>query len=56
MGTMLAAKRGDPLRVEGVSDPANPDSALSESDAGFDGPGAIIDGPTFAEWVEPRSA
>jgi uncharacterized protein YbjT (DUF2867 family) len=54
--TMLAAKRGDPVKVEGVSDPSNPDSALYESDELRAGPDAIIAGPSFAEWLETSSA
>lgn len=50
--TMLAAKRGDPVRVEGVTDRANPDSALYESDELRAGPDATIGGPSFAEWLE----
>jgi uncharacterized protein YbjT (DUF2867 family) len=56
LGAMLAAKRGDPVKVEGVSDPANPDTALYESDELLAGPDAIIAGPTFAEWLEMNSA
>jgi uncharacterized protein YbjT (DUF2867 family) len=54
--TMLAAKRGDPVKVEGVTDRANPDSALYESDELRAGPDAIIAGPSFAEWLETGTA
>jgi uncharacterized protein YbjT (DUF2867 family) len=56
LGAMLAARRGDPVKVEGVSDPTNPDAALYESDEVLAGPDAIIAGPTFAEWLETSSA
>lgn len=56
LGALLAAKRGDPVKVEGVSDPTNPDTALYESDELLAGPDAIIAGPTFAEWFETSSA
>jgi uncharacterized protein YbjT (DUF2867 family) len=56
LGALLAAKRGDPVKVEGVSDPTNPDSALYESDELLAGPGAIVAGPTFAEWLEVNPA
>jgi uncharacterized protein YbjT (DUF2867 family) len=52
LAAMVAAKRGDPVRVEGISDPTNPDTALYESDELRAGPDAIIAGPTFAEWLE----
>jgi uncharacterized protein YbjT (DUF2867 family) len=53
--TMLADKGGDPVKLESVTDPTNPDSALYESDELRAGPDAILAGPTFAEWLE-RSA
>jgi uncharacterized protein YbjT (DUF2867 family) len=56
LATMLAAKRGDPVKVEGVSDPSNPDTALYESDAVLAGPDAFIAGPSFAEWLETSPA
>jgi hypothetical protein len=49
---ILAAKRGEPVEIEAVSDPTNPDNALYESDAALAGPDAIVAGPTFAEWLE----
>jgi uncharacterized protein YbjT (DUF2867 family) len=48
----LVARRGDALRIEGVSDPANPDAALYESGALLPGPNAILAGPTFDAWLE----
>lgn len=56
LAAMLAATRGDPVRVEGVSDPTNPDTILYESGELRAGPDAIIAGPTFAEWLETSSA
>jgi uncharacterized protein YbjT (DUF2867 family) len=52
MAARLVARRGDRLRVEGVSDPADPDSALYEKGALLPGPGAILAGPTFQEWLD----
>lgn len=52
LAVMLAAKRGDPVTVEGVSDPSNPDTALYESDGVLAGPDAIVAGPSFDEWLE----
>ena len=52
LGAMLAAKRGDSVKVVGVSDASNPDSAVYESDAVLAGRDAIVAGPTFAEWLE----
>jgi uncharacterized protein YbjT (DUF2867 family) len=52
MATLLAAWRGDPVRIEGVSDPSDPDRALFESGALLPGPDATLAGPTFAKWLE----
>lgn len=46
-----ARLRGDPARIEGVSDPADPDRHLLESGALLPGPDAILAGPTFEEWL-----
>ena len=50
--TRLSARRGDGLRIEGVSDPADPDSAAYEAGAQLPGPKAILGGPTFEAWLE----
>ena len=52
MATRLVARRGDAVRIEGFSDPSDPDSKLYESGAMLPGPGAILAGPTFQEWLE----
>lgn len=50
--TWFAARRGEPVRVEAVSNPSDPDSALYESGALLPGPDAILAGPTFEQWLE----
>lgn len=52
---LLASRLGHPLRIEGVSDPADPDRELNESDALLPGPGAILAGPTYEEWLDSTS-
>jgi uncharacterized protein YbjT (DUF2867 family) len=52
MATLLADRRGDPVRIEGVSDPADPDAALYEAGALLPGPNAVLAGPTFEDWLE----
>jgi uncharacterized protein YbjT (DUF2867 family) len=52
MATLLVARRRAPLKVEGVSDPADPDRELYESGALLPGPGAILAGSTFEEWLD----
>jgi hypothetical protein len=49
---LLAARRGDPVKIEAVSNPADPDDALSSSGALLPGPHATLAGPTFAEWLD----
>jgi uncharacterized protein YbjT (DUF2867 family) len=48
---LLAAERGEQIRIEEVSNPDDPDSALYESGALLPGPHAILAGPTFDEWL-----
>jgi hypothetical protein len=52
MARLLASRRGDPVRIEGMSDPADPDSELYETGALLPGPGATLAGPTFEEWLD----
>ncbi len=49
--TRYVAHRGDDARVEGFSDPADPDSALFRSGALLPPPGARLLGPTFDTWL-----
>lgn len=51
MAQLLVDRRGDPLRIEGVSDPSDPDGDLYEAGALLPGPGAILAGPTFEAWL-----
>jgi uncharacterized protein YbjT (DUF2867 family) len=53
--TLLAARRGDRVRVEAGGDPSDPDLALYESGALLPGPDAKLAGPTFAEWLDSQS-
>ena len=46
-----ARRRGYPSKIEGVSDPADPDRELNENGALLPGSGAILTGPTFQEWL-----
>jgi uncharacterized protein YbjT (DUF2867 family) len=55
VATLLAARRGDPVRIEGVSDPADPDRALYETGALLPGPHATLAGPTFEQWLDSTS-
>ena len=58
MAKLLMARRGDPVRIEGVSGlygPADPDRELYESGALLPGPEASLAGPTFEEWLDSTS-
>jgi nucleoside-diphosphate-sugar epimerase len=48
----LVARRGDALRIEEVSNAADPDHALYETGALLPGPHALLAGPTFEAWLE----
>ena len=43
---LLAARLGDPVRIEGASNPADPDNGLYETGALLPGPDAVLAGPT----------
>ena len=52
MAALLAARRGDVVKIEAVSNPADPDDALNSSGALLPGPHATLAGPTFADWLD----
>ena len=52
MAGLLVARRGDPVRIEGVTNSADPDHGLYESGATLPGPNATLAGPTFEEWLD----
>ena len=51
LAALLAAKRGDAVKIEAVSNPADPDDALNTNGGLLPGPHATLAGPTFAEWL-----
>jgi uncharacterized protein YbjT (DUF2867 family) len=55
MATRLVARRGDPVRIEGVSDPTDPNRDLYETGGLLPGPHATLAGPTFEEWLNSPS-
>jgi uncharacterized protein YbjT (DUF2867 family) len=56
MAKLVAARRGDPVRIEGVINPADPDRDLYEHGALLPGPHATLAGPTFEEWLKSETA
>jgi uncharacterized protein YbjT (DUF2867 family) len=55
MARLVAARAGNPMRVEERSDPADPDRELFDNGALLPGPNATLGGPTFEEWLGPAS-
>jgi uncharacterized protein YbjT (DUF2867 family) len=51
MAKLLVARRGDRVRIEGASDPDDPDRELVETGGLLPGPGATLAGPTFEQWL-----
>jgi uncharacterized protein YbjT (DUF2867 family) len=54
LARMLAARRGTPVTVQNVRDPADPDAELQADGGLLPGPGARLAGPTFAEWLDRK--
>jgi uncharacterized protein YbjT (DUF2867 family) len=52
LAVRLTAHWGDQVKIEEVSDPADPDRELIDSGALLPGPHAILAGPTFEEWLQ----
>jgi uncharacterized protein YbjT (DUF2867 family) len=55
MARRFAARRGDPVRIEEVSDPADPDRDHNANGGLLPGPHAVLAGPTFDEWLDSTS-
>jgi hypothetical protein len=55
MASLLVARRGDAIKIEGVSNPADPDRGVYTSGALLPGPDATLAGPTFEEWLDSTS-
>jgi uncharacterized protein YbjT (DUF2867 family) len=52
MARLLVAKRGEPLAVEEVSDPTDPDAGVFAAGGLLPSGHAALAGPTFAEWLQ----
>jgi uncharacterized protein YbjT (DUF2867 family) len=55
MARLLAARRGEPTRVEELSNPSDPDADLLANGTLLPGPNAVLAGPTFEEWLDSDS-
>ncbi len=52
LAAQLASRRGDPVKVEAVDNPADPDDALNANGGLLPSPHATLAGPTFTEWLD----
>ena len=52
LAALLAARRGEEVKIEAVSHPEDPDDALNTNGGLLPSPHATLAGPTFAEWLE----
>jgi hypothetical protein len=55
MATLLVAHQGAAVKIEGVSNPADPDAQLLETGALLPGPDATLAGPRSRNGSTPRS-
>src|SRR6201989_2858059 len=51
LAQMVAAKRGENVKIEAANNPADPDDALNSNGGLLPGPQATLAGPTFADWL-----
>jgi uncharacterized protein YbjT (DUF2867 family) len=49
---LLAARHGESVRIQGFTDPADPDGAVYERGGLLPGPAATLAGPTYEEWLD----
>lgn len=54
LATMLAARRGLAVKVQGVRSPADPDAEAQATGGLLPGPQARLAGPTFEEWLDQQ--
>jgi uncharacterized protein YbjT (DUF2867 family) len=52
VATLLAARNSEAVRIEGVTDPADPDGEAYATDGLLPGPQATLAGPTYEEWLD----
>jgi uncharacterized protein YbjT (DUF2867 family) len=55
LAQLVAAKRGEQVKIEAVSNPADPDDALNSNGGLLPSPHATLAGPAFAEWLDAQS-
>jgi uncharacterized protein YbjT (DUF2867 family) len=55
LAQLVAAKRGENVKIEAVSNPADPDDALNSNGGLLPSPHATLAGPIFAEWLDAQA-
>jgi dTDP-4-dehydrorhamnose reductase len=56
IATLFVARRGSSLRIQGVTDPTDPDDRIWEDGSLLPNLHATLAGPTFAEWLDSDDA
>jgi hypothetical protein len=56
MARLFVARRGNSLRIEGVTDPSDPDDKIYLDGSLLANPHAMLAGPTFEEWLDSDDA
>ncbi len=56
MAERFVARRRSPLRIQGITDPNDPDDKLWEDGSLLANPHATLAGPTFQEWLDSPDA
>jgi hypothetical protein len=56
MAKLFVARRGISLRIQGVSDPGDPDDKIWEDGSLLPNPHATLAGPTFEAWLDTDDA
>jgi NAD(P)H-binding len=56
MAKLFVARRGIPLRIQGVSDPGDPDDKIWEDGSLLANPHTTLAGPTFETWLDSDDA
>jgi uncharacterized protein YbjT (DUF2867 family) len=54
LAAMLVTRRGAPVKVQVVRDPADPDADVQATGGLLPGSGARLAGPTFEEWLDQQ--
>jgi uncharacterized protein YbjT (DUF2867 family) len=54
LAALLVARRGTPVKIQAVRNPADPDADMQATGGLLPGPGTRLAGPTFEEWLDQQ--